>query len=720
MFSEGNGGESRKSYHGYPTGYAQLIDSPTTWHITPMQVDTRNRDCGVTPADVTRCTRFTPGPEPRQVHFGRGTLKGANYSGLLECPCNSRYGGDPVIYKGTKTKAVVHDYTAVTSGTCSAQQQLPDAATCFSVVPTIGVNASRFSNKTTADPALPPACSVVSEADGSATVYFNTAGQASCTSGRKQKGTSQKSRVGVQLSLSLDSSSLFRRSAPGKYCGASRENVLREFPSASGSKSDAMKALRQCEDYCYGVEKCWGCSVDCKSAPLVYGVLGMGCQWSAIPACGEELNWPGSVNGDISQKVAAGGTVTMTVSGPSDAWFGVGLDAHMMCDKPYALIVNDQGVQEQKLGTCGDEGCHCGGTKLAASISLVSNVVADGVRTVVVTRAFKGLTKDHYSFDPRKEPTMSLITAVGHSQTFEHHKAHGPAEISLTTVGTATCVCDVKTSGSLCDTHGQNCGQFTKNCVAEPAGDLLQQANPTCNSETYVGGLNCCGHKRIMLDADQEIRPELLRYHMKFRFWFQEYQAKDARSGRPSHYDLPRIYYQTEAWAGEYDVPPAFARPGEPLLGYPEWPAGKPTPGTECTGTCPDGPDCECTHTITYRWEVSNIRLLYAGGHCHAPSCVSLELYRNDTGTPKLLCRQLPKYGQGNVEQDKFDEAGYLALPPCLWGDDHGLQPSEFLPANTSLVSIKKNRNTHTGHFGEMASWQMRGVSFPAPDPVYV
>jgi len=109
-----------------------------------------------------------------------------------------------------------------------------------------------------------------------------------------------------------------------------------------------------------------------------------------------------------------------------------------------------------------------------------------------------------------------------------------------------------------------------------------------------------------------------------------------------------------------------------------------------------------------------------AGGHCHAPSCISLELYRNDTGTPKLLCRQLPQYGQGNVHVDKYDEAGYIAIPPCLWGDDKGLDPPQWLPANTPLFSIKKNHNTHQGHFGEMASWQMRGVNFPAQDPFFV
>lgn len=71
-FAEGNGGESRKSFHGFPSGFAQLLESPNSWTMTPMQIDTRNRDCGVTPESVTNCTDFTPGPEPRQARYGRG------------------------------------------------------------------------------------------------------------------------------------------------------------------------------------------------------------------------------------------------------------------------------------------------------------------------------------------------------------------------------------------------------------------------------------------------------------------------------------------------------------------------------------------------------------------------------------------------------------------------------------------------------------------------
>jgi hypothetical protein len=43
----GNGGESRKSFHGYPDGFAQLIDSPDTWHITPMQAPPLARRCRI-------------------------------------------------------------------------------------------------------------------------------------------------------------------------------------------------------------------------------------------------------------------------------------------------------------------------------------------------------------------------------------------------------------------------------------------------------------------------------------------------------------------------------------------------------------------------------------------------------------------------------------------------------------------------------------------------
>jgi hypothetical protein len=393
----------------------------------------------------------------------------------------------------------------------------------------------------------------------------------------------------------------------------------------------------------------------------------------------------------------------------------VGIDAKVMSDAPYVLLVNSTSVWEQQIGTCGSEAEHCAGAVLEPSITLVSNAVSDNIRTVVITRSFAGKTSKHYSFDPIGKATISLITAVGSSQKFAYHKMHAPATVTVLAKDHSSCLCDLGANGEMCDVNGTHCASFVKKCVpgnATSGGTLLAQRNPTCNSRQYSGGLKCCSHGRIMLDADQPVRPELLRYHMKYRFWYQEYVPKTATQNA-SHINLPRIYQQTEADAGEYDIPPAFPLRDGGIPGYPDLKKGKLTPGTTCTGNCPDGDDCECIHTIHYYWKVDNMRLIYASGHCHAPACIDLILYNNDTG--KVICAQVPQYGSGNVTSrgpGKYDEAGYIAIPPCLFGDEGELKPSELLPPGTTLHSVKRNKNTHTGHYGEMASWQMRGINF--------
>jgi len=729
MFSEGNGGESRKSFHGYPDGFAQLIESPETWMITPMQIDTRNRNCGSTYKDVKNCTQMTPDYEPRAARYGRGwqgvdkPALASNYSGILECPCNSRYGGDPVFYPEAGTKQISHDYAALPQGSCSGTEGIHSAEECFSVAVGLGIKATAFSNKTVSDPAVPWGCSVTTNADGSATSTFNTGGNLAC-SNDTHKLAEADTKLGVSLRVELHSQGdrrpMMRRGTKGFYCQDNKKDVLKAFLAKDNQPKELNAALTACEAFCMATEACNFCSVD----DLSLGDI----QFSAIPECGPQIKWGGALTGDISSKgTASNGNATITLTGPAAVWFGVGLDAQNMADSPYTLVVNASGVTEHKIGTCGSEAEHCPGDILDSSIRMVSNEVLKGRRTVVFTRAFAGLTDKHYTFHPYSVASLNFISALGSSPVFGYHKAHDAGTVTFTSPGLPTCICDKGALGKLCGTNGTSCSAFTKSCLTHAQGGVLgDQKNPTCNSLQYAGGLRCCGHKRIMLDSDQEVRPELLQYHMKFRFWFQEYVPTGAakppkgtsKNSTASHYDLPRIYFQTEANAGEYDIPPAFATKAEPIIpGYDGYPVGKLTPGTTCTGSCPDGADCECVHTITYNHTVSNMRLIYAGGHCHAPACIGLWLYRNDPGHEmELLCHQQPVYGQGHVDEatggDKYDEAGYLALPPCLWGDDEGLEKSLLLPPNTELVSIKKNKNTVTGHYGEMASWQMRGFSF--------
>ena len=92
-----------------------------------------------------------------------------------------------------------------------------------------------------------------------------------------------------------------------------------------------------------------------------------------------------------------------------------------------------------------------------------------------------------------------------------------------------------------------------------------------------------------------------------------------------------------------------------------------------------------------------------------------MELYNNDTGA--LICRNVPTYGNVTAgpgllsKNGKFEEKGYLALPPCVWSEnpDDGLPAPPLLRWDTNLSAIKRCNSTY-GHTGEMARWQGHGI----------
>jgi len=521
-FSEGNGGESRKSFHGYPKGFAQLIDLPIQWHLLPMQIDVRNRECGVSPAAVGNCTGapgnpYRPGVEPKQARWARpwDRTAGTNVSGVLECPCNSRFGGDPAVYgPDTPTKRTIHKFMS-TPGGCQPTQSLTTAADCFAAAAAIETSVSK--NLTVSSDALPAGCSIRLDASSAVVAVFNQAGKAACLMTSKLAGSTMVKSTGVGLSLLLDlsnGSASYVHTPSGVYCSENRQNILQQFVPPTNSTTDAENALSKCEAFCSTTASCWGCSVDLVTPPSLAA-------FNAIPTCGEHLAWAGKIRGDISEKVPAG-NVTMTITGPANVWFGVGFNAQRMADEPWTLICNGTNVFENQIGTCGEEGQHCPGNTLAPSVQVVSNTVSGNTRTLVIKRAIKGPDATYYSFNPYRNSTINIITAVGSSQSFAYHAKHDLGTISLANAdGTPTCVCDVGFAGLLCDANGQNCAKFQKPCIPEPDSDLVAQKNPTCSSVSYVGGLNCCGHLRIMLDADQDPGTELLRYHIKFAFGFK-------------------------------------------------------------------------------------------------------------------------------------------------------------------------------------------------------
>jgi hypothetical protein len=236
----------------------------------------------------------------------------------------------------------------------------------------------------------------------------------------------------------------------GEFCSGN-QHIIKSFDAASHSDANMSAAVSACDSYCVSDSACGACSVD----EYDRGNL----RWNAIPSCGEVRSWKGATDGDISIKTTTvPGNATLTLTGPADAWFAVGLDAKLMTDMPYTLVVNSSGVYERKIGTQGGEADHNAGHSLSPSISLVSSEVSqDGkVRTVVVTRPYKGATGDHYTFSPSTTATINYIAAVGAAgtQSFSYHRAHAQSVLTLTTPGSPTCVCDLGSEGQLCAFNG--------------------------------------------------------------------------------------------------------------------------------------------------------------------------------------------------------------------------------------------------------------------------
>ena len=92
-------------------------------------------------------------------------------------------------------------------------------------------------------------------------------------------------------------------------------------------------------------------------------------------------------------------------------------------------------------------------------------------------------------------------------------------------------------------------------------------------------------------------------------------------------------------------------------------------------------------------------------GHCHAPTCLRLDTFNNDTG--ELLCRVLPVYGgTAGYVADKggtYDEPGYVANPPCVFeaNSTHGLPEPPLM--NGVTIRVVHVTNSTYGHHGEMA-----------------
>ena len=602
VFATGNGGEYRKSFHSYPSGYAQLIESPSSWSIQPMQIDTQNRDGSMAEPGMP----FSPGPYPRSIYAPTGTHAprsgpDATYSGLLECPCTDRI----TRHLGAGSASAA---TTKVSATCGTGAAFATAADCSTATANLAgqVSAPPNGNRSTGSCAFGEKAGVflAGYATGAPSTGWSTLAEAkawccahsAACAGITYQAATYTARAGKQPSAN-PLKGLTSWLLHGGGSGA-------KFSFASGANSSLPG----------------GCSLsvaDDSSGATVHGFFNT--ETDSIVPCGgkvgqRKIRGTGSA-GAVTMSLAldeATNTATIRLSGPSAVWFGAAMDASGMASQPYAIVVSGGTgvVSEHKLGV------HAPGTILQPTVKVVSSEVSAGRRTVTLTRpiTIADYEGDHFDFDVTRA-TLPYITAVGSGATYAYHKSHFIATLALFAEDDApTCVCTAAPpqfgqtangvlhyNASGTDGHDSTVG-FGKHCVggcprANPncseSSSLIAQKNPTCDVRAYVGGLGCGHHLYYLLDKNQShlIPAQKLSYHvsyfrlcnlfaaspagvtqsvicsffvaacvqlrrclryfcclqMKVRFYFQEYQPQQ-------HKQLWRWHWQTAIGAGEYDV----------------------------------------------------------------------------------------------------------------------------------------------------------------------
>jgi len=384
---------------------------------------------------------------------------------------------------------------------------------------------------------------------------------------------------------------------------------------------------------------------------------------SAPPLCGHGASaLVGAEKGLVELKLSldnATPNATFELTGPDGVWFGVGFNAQNMGDEPWTVIVDGAGaVAERKLAY------HSPGALLPPSVYVLSNTVtAAGNRTVILTRSLRGA---HYNFSV-SETTVPFIAAVGTGPRFGFHKSAANYKLTMLATNAPNCVCAKdppafgKGGGNFVYEDGSKVA-FKNLC----AGQVLQQRNPTCDLRTYTGGIQSCLDTWRLLDREQTVpwQDQPLVYQHKFRFWFQDYTGQH----EPKHYK-----WELGAATGEYDVPQCKA------------------------GTAP----ADCTHRLagTQLIPEEHAYLVAVKSHCHSGTCLTIQIYFNDTG--ELLCDQRSVYGENNPNS-RFAEPGYINRPPCLWGDaKYGLEPPPKVGGRVLLaVAITNATNRHHGEMG--------------------
>jgi len=315
------------------------------------------------------------------------------------------------------------------------------------------------------------------------------------------------------------------------------------------------------------------------------------------------------------------------------------------------------------------------------------------VRTVTFSRPVRNTSSEHYAI-PTAAGALEIISAVGDSATLSYHKSRTGGQIVLLSTSAPSCVCTASQTEYLTYMEGsplESIQQFGGyNCLDEPRSDMLRKGdgtgratqNAACAMQTYHGGLQCCKHHFFLTDREQaaQVPAAVDTYFLKWRYYFQEYTPPTAAAAA-SHTHLHHWVFLIDADVNDYEEAPGNG------IGSIHAHLTAETMGIEGTPK---------------NW--SKFSLYVMTPHCHAPSCIREELWNADTG--EILCNVSALYGKPDWGPSSavFNEADYVAIPPCIFGHQPGLQTPFALSSNVNITAIKYFNNTYR-HLGQMAQW---------------
>jgi hypothetical protein len=319
--------------------------------------------------------------------------------------------------------------------------------------------------------------------------------------------------------------------------------------------------------------------------------------------------------------------------------------------------------------------------------------VADGVQTVTVTRGVVGATAQHYTL-PTAPTQLNLITAIGDSVALAYHKARTGAQIVLAPSDAAACVCQPTQKHLLSYMNKSTVDWGGYNCVDEPRSDMLRHGDTTgrnvsnnaCKMETYMGGLQCCKHSWYLTDVEQaaQIPAKTDVYYLKWRYYFQEY-TPSTPAAKASHKHLHHWVFLVDQSINDYE---------EDNAEY----------GTKSIGHIHASLPASQTGLEEIPAGAKTFSPMVMTPHMHAPSAIRQEYWNADTD--QIICNATADYGDeknGDVTSI-FNEANYVAIPPCIFGFQPGLEFPKNLSFGTNIVAHKYINNTFR-HLGQMAQW---------------